>query len=140
MKTTRPAGTGWLVPRLRTVPIGTGLNVTAATAAVSGKVAIKLNDGSERRVDHVMLATGYRVDITRHSFLAPELLKALHVVDGYPELYAGLESSVPGLHFMGAPAARSFGPLNRFVSGTGYAGSSLARRIVASAGRNGNGH
>ncbi len=132
----RPAGSGWLVPRLRTVPIRTSLTVTTATGAGTDKVALQIDDGSARRVDHVMLATGYRVDVTRHSFFAPDLLKALHVADGYPELRAGLESSVPGLHFVGAPAARSFGPVNRFVSGTGYAASSLARRIVASAGRN----
>jgi hypothetical protein len=42
----------------------------------------------------------------------------------------GLESSVPGLHFMGAPAARSFGPIMRFVVGTWYSAPALARRAA----------
>jgi hypothetical protein len=42
-------------------------------------------------------------------------------------LRRGLESSVPGLHFVGAPAAWSFGPIMRFVSGGWYTGRALAR-------------
>ena len=116
-RSTRPAGSGWLVPRLRTVPIRTGLSVAAAAAA-GDRIILKLDDGGERSVDHVMLATGYWVDISRCGFFTPELLGEVEVVDGYPELRAGLESSVPGLHFLGASAVRSFGPVNRFVSGT----------------------
>jgi len=41
-----------------------------------------------------------------------------------------MESSVPGLHFIGAPAAWSFGPIMRFVSGGWYTGQALARTIA----------
>ncbi len=44
-----------------------------------------------------------------------------------------MESSVPGLHFLGAPAARSFGPLMRFVAGGWYGAESLTR--LGSSGR-----
>jgi hypothetical protein len=81
------------------------------------------------------------VDVTRYAFLAPELRDALRTRDGYPQLEAGFESSVPGLHFLGTPAAGTFGPLNRFVVGSRYAARELTRVI---AGRNGgdrtNGH
>jgi hypothetical protein len=50
-------------------------------------------------------------------------------VNGYPELGYGFESSLPGLHFIGAPAAWSFGPLMRFVSGTEFAGRALAAAL-----------
>ena len=33
---------------------------------------------------------------------------------------------MPGLHSLGAPAAASFGPLMRFVSGAGYAARAVA--------------
>jgi hypothetical protein len=56
---------------------------------------------------------------------------------GYPVLRAGLETSVPGLHFLGAPAAWSFGPIMRFVSGGWYAGRALARVVSVGAPRNG---
>jgi FAD-dependent urate hydroxylase len=41
-----------------------------------------------------------------------------------------MESSVPGLHFLGAPAAWSFGPIMRFVSGGWYTGRALVRTIA----------
>jgi len=51
---------------------------------------------------------------------------------GYPELGTGFESSVPGLHFIGAAAAMSFGPVMRFVSGTGYTARALTHYVKAS--------
>jgi len=129
----RPAGAGWLVPRLRNVRITTR-GVVGSVKADDERVILNLSDGAKRCVDHVMLATGYQVDISRYEFLDPGLLKALRVNDGYPELTDGLESSVPGLHFLGAPAARSFGPLCRFVAGTPFTARALTRRVL---GKNG---
>lgn len=103
-------------------------------ALVSGeRVCVKLNDGLERKVDHVVLATGYRVNVALYSFLAPSLLQRLDLVNGYPRLNSGFESSVPGLHFLGAPAAWTFGPLVRFIAGTGFASRSLRRKILRAA-------
>jgi hypothetical protein len=79
--------------------------------------------------DHVVLGTGYRVNIARYEFLGPILLQHLQVVDGFPDLGPAFESSVPGLHFLGAPAAWSYGPLMYFVSGTKYAATALFRHF-----------
>jgi cation diffusion facilitator CzcD-associated flavoprotein CzcO len=126
----RPAASGWLMPRSDRVRITTGREVTSATPA-GKRLRLVLNDGTERSVNHVLCATGYRVDVARYSFLAPELVRSLRCVNGYPELKDGFESSsVPGLHFLGAPSAWSFGPLMRFVSGTWYTGDKLTRRIA----------
>ena len=77
------------------------------------------------------MATGYRVDIGSYEFLDPKLLRAVNRVDGFPKLGPGFESSVRGLHFLGAPAAWSFGPLFRFVAGAEYAAPELARFVFA---------
>ena len=42
---------------------------------------------------------------------------------------------MPGLHFVGAPAAWSHGPLMRFVAGAEFAARSVARDVVRRAGR-----
>jgi FAD-dependent urate hydroxylase len=123
-----PAGAGWLVPRLDRVPITTGRSVLSA-AASGACVRLTLSDGSERRVEHVLLATGYRLDVRQYPFLAPDLVGSLRQVGGYPRLTDGLESSVPGLHFLGAIAAGTFGPLMRFVAGTKYAAPALTHRL-----------
>jgi thioredoxin reductase len=126
----RPAGKGWLVPRLRDVRITTGV-VVNSVRAIGDCLSLGLSDGPERTLDHVMLATGYQVDVSRYEFFGAGLLQGLRVSDGYPELSAGFESSVPGLHFVGAPAARSFGPLCRFVSGTPFTARALTRSVLA---------
>lgn len=120
----RPAGARWLVARLRPVPVRLGYEVTSV-GEKGGKVHARLSDGSERTVDHLLLGTGYQVDIAKYPFLAPDLLRRIVRVKGYPVLGAGLETSVPGLHILGAPGARSLGPIMQFVSGTQYASPAL---------------
>jgi cation diffusion facilitator CzcD-associated flavoprotein CzcO len=124
----KPAGARWLIDRLAEVPITTGCTVVQAKQSAAG-VHVTLDDGSQRLVDHVILGTGYRVDISAYGFLAPELIAAIRQVSGYPALGTGLESSVPGLHFLGAPAAWSFGPIMRFVSGSWYGAANLATYV-----------
>jgi len=124
----RPAGAAWLVPRLREVPVHLRTGVRSA-AVRSGALEVELTDGGRRVVDHLLLGTGYRVDVARYPFLAPELTAAVQRVGGYPVLRRGLESSVPGLHFVGAPAAWSFGPTMRFVAGSWYASRSVTRAV-----------
>ncbi len=125
----RPAGAGWLQPRLEGVPITLGRKVVAA-AAIGGRLRINLDDGTDRLVDHALLATGFRVDVRRHQFLSPSIMQQLATVNGYPVLKSGLESSIPGLHFVGKPAAWSFGPLLGFVSGTEFASNELVNSIT----------
>jgi cation diffusion facilitator CzcD-associated flavoprotein CzcO len=127
-RATRPAGARWLVARLKGVPIRLRCSVNSV-AVIGDKVKVHLCDGSERTVNHVLLGTGYKVDISKYGFLAPELANSLRRSNGFPLLKEGLESSVPGLHFLGAPAAWCFGPLMQFVSGARYASRALLRCI-----------
>jgi cation diffusion facilitator CzcD-associated flavoprotein CzcO len=131
-RATRPAGARWLVDRLKGVPIRLRRSVVSVDV-VGERVKVQLSDGSERTVDHVLLGTGYKVDISKYGFLAPEFTRSLQCSNGFPLLKEGLESSVPGLHFLGAPAAWSFGPLMQFVSGARYASRALLRCITGSA-------
>ncbi len=129
VKSTRPNGVGWLKPRLRDVTTSTGLAVLSATAH-GNQVELKLSDGSHELVDHVMMATGYRVDLRKYEFLSESLISELRIICGYPILERGFESSVPGLHFLGAPAAWSYGPLMRFVAGADFAARAVAQSVA----------
>ena len=123
----RPAGAAWLHPMLEGVRITTGCQVEAVTAE-GEKVRLRLSNGTERLVDHVVLGTGYRLDVRRYSFLDTEIVDRIRLIGTYPRLSGSFESSVPGLYFVGAPAAASGGPGMRFVSHTGF----VARAIAAS--------
>jgi FAD-dependent urate hydroxylase len=126
---TRPAGSAWLAPRLEGVTITCGVSVNLAEAGPEG-LTLLLSDGSMRCVDHVILGTGYRVDISRYGFLPRGLVEEIRRAQGFPCLADGMESSVPGLHFLGAPAAWTFGPLLQFVAGTGFAARELTRCLA----------
>ena len=129
VRSIRPAGASWLTARLEPVRITTGRSIVSAV--MDGmRVRLKLDDGNERTADHVLLGTGYRVDVARYSFFSPSMIANLQRAGGFPRLGPGFESSVPGLHFLGAPASWSYGPLMNFVSGTKFAGSHLTGHIT----------
>ncbi|MGA3107420.1 MAG: FAD-dependent oxidoreductase [Terriglobales bacterium] len=127
----RPAGASWLRSRIEGVPITLGCKVVAADE-MGSQLRLRLDDGTERVVDHALLATGFKVDVSKYPFLSQPLLQQLETVQGYPVLGRGLESSIPGLHFLGKPAAWSFGPLLGFVSGAEFASTELLRSISKS--------
>lgn len=91
------------------------------------RVVLALDNG-ERTFDHVLLATGFRPDIAKIDMLAP-LRPRIATIDGSPRLAAGMESSLPGLHFAGSSAVASFGPLLRFIAGAGFAARSIVRKV-----------
>jgi FAD-dependent urate hydroxylase len=126
----RPAGAGWLLPRVEGVPITLGRRVVSARVAAS-RLRLRFDNGMERLVDHALLATGFRVDVSRYSFLSQSILRKLETVNGFPVLTRGLESSIPGLHFVGKPASWSFGPILGFVSGAEFASTELTGAIAA---------
>src|SRR5271157_2578445 len=121
----RPAGASWLLSRLKGVDIYLGTTIQSAQP-LDSKLGLRISDGSDLVVDHLLMGTGYKIDIAKYRFLSQELVASIHQVDGYPVLNSKFESSVSGLHFLGAPAAWSFGPLMRFVAGTEFGCARLA--------------
>jgi len=125
----RAASARWVLPGLEGVQVLAGRAIKRVSRDGEG-VAIALDDGV-RRYDHVLLGTGYRIDIAKLGVLAPQLLERIACRGGSPVLAAGCESSVPGLHFVGASAVDSHGPLMRFIAGSGYAARSVTRSALA---------
>lgn len=119
----------WLRPRLVDVPVDQGRTIFAARQ-VGKQISLTL-DTASKKFDHVMLATGYRIDVEKMAILESKLRENIVRHGGLPVLSGGFESSVPGLHFVGASAVGSFGPLLRFIAGSGFA----ARRVTRAASR-----
>jgi len=120
----RPAGSHWVRMRLPSGEPHLDSPVRSVQVTDDG-LRLTLADGTTRVVDHVMLGTGFRVDIDRYGLLSDSLSARVAKAGGYPILGPGLETSVPRLHVLGAPAAWSFGPIMRFVSGTWFTGRAL---------------
>jgi hypothetical protein len=85
--------------------------------------------------DHVIAATGYRLDLRRLSILSPELLHGIRQIGGQPELSGNFESSVPGLYFLGPLSSNCFGPAMRFVLGADFTARTLTRHLSHALGR-----
>lgn len=95
-------------------------------------VAFRMADGSERTVEaeHVIAATGYKVDMQRLHFLGERVIAKLDLADRSPVLSPNFETSVPGLYVVGTAAANSFGPLLRFAYGAGFTSGRLSRHLL----------
>ena len=107
----------WLGPRIRREEIAIHPRAcVVGSAAGDGHLRVRLDTGEEIDVDHVLYATGYRVDLRRVPLLSTgNLLPAIELRDGCPVLDLSLQSTVPGLYFTSLPAARDFGPFFGFT-------------------------
>lgn len=85
----------------------------------------------ELDVDHVIAATGYKVNLQRLDFLDQDLRYQMASVDEAPILTTNFESSVPGLYLVGLAAASSFGPLCRFAYGAQFTSDRIARHLTS---------
>ncbi|MGW3010340.1 FAD-dependent oxidoreductase [Streptomyces sp. NPDC001219] len=129
-----PRGAWWLRERFTDrVRVTQGRRLIRATVR-DGRPVLALRgadgQGGEVVADHVLAATGYRMDLAALDFLGQGLRTGIVARAGGPLLDAGFGSSVPGLYFTGLPAAASFGPVMRFVCGTEFASPRLARAVA----------
>jgi cation diffusion facilitator CzcD-associated flavoprotein CzcO len=125
------AASDWLRDRvIGRVALHEGQTI-ARMDSTNGRVQILTSAGDRFAADHLLLATGYRVDLEKLAMIHPALRAEIRSDRGIPELNGWFESSVPGLYFVGLTSLRAFGPLYRFVAGA----PATARRVAASAAR-----
>jgi cation diffusion facilitator CzcD-associated flavoprotein CzcO len=129
-RTLGPSG-GWFIRDKVIGKVPLHLGCTPQGAQVQNDrvhLSVQAADGSKREIvtEHVIAATGYRVDLERLQFLSSEIRLRLKTVQGSPMLSSSFESSVSGIYFVGVAAANSFGPVMRFAFGAGFA----ARRVT----------
>jgi len=120
------------------VPLHTSTTVERATRS-NGGISLEITgEGGARTLhaDHIIAATGYKVDLTRLAFMDAGLLNSVQTERQFPVLSSNFETTVPGLYFVGASAAARFGPLMFFVFGTDFAADRVAKRLAKARMRN----
>jgi thioredoxin reductase len=138
-RTLGPSG-GWFIRDkvMGKVPLHLGCTPQGAEVQ-SGRVHLNVQseDGAKREIvtEHIIAATGYRVDLDRLKFLNSEMRSKIKAINGAPVLSSTFESSIPGLYFAGVAAANSFGPVMRFAFGACFAARTLTRALTTSASR-----
>jgi thioredoxin reductase len=129
-----PAGGWWLKERVMgQLPILVGHQLSGADVR-DGRVALQLTDPSGQSkvlaADHVIAATGYRFNFQNLPFLDQDLKSRIRHEEDVPQLSSYFESSVPGLYFTGLASANSFGPVMRFLAGTGFTARRISLHVV----------
>ena len=100
----------WLAPRITAAHLHPRTEI--ADLQADGAITARLTDGTSIEADHLLLATGYKPDMTRVPYLPP-----IELADGFPVLDPDFQTSVPGLSIAGFPSTRDFGPFFGFVAG-----------------------
>jgi len=115
----------------KNVSVHTSTKITGVSVQ-DGKAVLTLDGANANSVtvDHIIAATGYKIDLARLGILDDTLRLDIRTdAAGSPILSPRFESSVRGLYFVGATAANSFGPVLRFACGAEFAARRLARHF-----------
>jgi cation diffusion facilitator CzcD-associated flavoprotein CzcO len=133
-----PSGSWWLRDRVQG-HIDTLLGRRIISASESGGRVRLVSDGpdgvSEIWTDHIVAATGFKIDVERLDYLEPTLRGSIAREGQAPLLDSRFETSIPGLFIVGVPSAPTFGPVMRFMFGAKHVAPVLARRLKATAER-----
>ncbi len=125
----------WLAPRLErpNIHLWPRTTIAACETAAGGSMQLRLDTGERIDADHVIFATGYKVNMGRVPLLADgDLLRQIEIVDGYPVLDAHFQTSVQGLYVTSMAAGGAFGPFFGFTVSVRAAARAVVDHLVAS--------
>jgi len=125
-----PAGSAWLKDRILGKMTVHESQQIQKIREMNGEVELTLSNGKSPKFDHVILGTGYVMDIKRLPMLDSSLLESIDTYKGAPILSNRFETNVPGLYFVGYSSVSSCGPLFRFVVGTDAAAKRVAGAVA----------
>jgi len=123
----------WLAPRIKkdTIHIWQLAELERCTLTADQALQVTLDTGDSFEVDHIILATGYVVDINNVPFLSNDSLRSqVNLESGFPVLDEHFQSSLPGLYFSGLPATRDFGPFFGFTAACAVTGKVIVEHIL----------
>jgi FAD-dependent urate hydroxylase len=123
----------WLAPRLNDgrLQVWPETQLLSCKETPNGDLEATLSNSKTVYVDHVVLATGYKVDITRLPILSTSLLNRIETRNGFPVLDDHFETSVPGLFITSMPATQDFGPFFGFTISVRTSAKLITQRLVA---------
>ena len=125
-----PMGAAWLKPRIEDRVILHELQHVQEVKEIDDGIVLSLSNHTKLKADHVILGTGYRLDIRKLPMLDSQLVSKIQTYQNAPVLNNWFESSVPKLYFVGYSSLLSFGPLYRFVVGTDAAAKRVADSVA----------
>ena len=123
----------WLESRVvkETVKLWPNTQVVSCDELPGGDLVVRLDNGESLTVDHVILATGYKVKIDQVPLLAHgNILHKLMTRNGYPVLDEHFQTNIPGLFITSMTAAQDFGPFFAFTISVRTSAKLIGQAIV----------
>jgi len=123
----------WLENRLRDdrLHVWPHTELVSCEQQESSVLLASLSNGEKVLVDKMVLATGYKVNITNLPYLAAgNLLAELETRNGFPVLDDHFETSVPGLFITSMPATQDFGPFFGFTVSVRTSAKLICQRLL----------
>jgi FAD-dependent urate hydroxylase len=108
----------WLAARITkpSIKLWPKTKILVSKENPNGELQIELDNGEKLMVDHVVLATGYKVNIDQIPFLAEgNILEQLKTHNGYPVLDVNFQTNISKLFITSLAAGQDFGPFFGFT-------------------------
>jgi thioredoxin reductase len=124
----------WLEARCRAerITVWPRTEVLSSSEGPGAAVTVSFDNGQAVAVDQIILATGYKADLTRVPFLARgNLLTHVACDNGCPLLDDTLQTTVGGLYVTSLLAVRDFGPFFAFTVAARTSARLIIRGLVA---------
>lgn len=137
VRTTLGPAPGWFIKDevVGKVPFHLGFEIVQAKER-NAQIELELSGENAARKtlvgDHLIAATGYKVDLRRLQFIEDNIRQQISSVDHTPVLSPNFECSVPGMYFVGTSSANAFGPLMRFAVGARFTAPKVAGHLAKS--------
>ncbi len=124
----------WLESRVmkETVKLWPNTQVVSCDERPGGDLLVKLDTGESLTVDHIILATGYKVKIDQVPFLAQgNILPQLTTRNGFPVLDEHFQTNLPGLFMTSMAATQDFGPFFAFTISVRTSAKLIGQALVS---------
>ncbi len=113
----------------KTLSLFSATTITPNFKAVVGSVPHHRQRPDLDQYDKIIVATGYRYQMSELSFIDSSLRNLIRLRNNYPLVSDRFESSMSGLYFLGAITEPFFGPPMKFMIGARYSSAVLARAL-----------
>ena len=111
----------WLAARVQQpgISLWPCTQLAACDVQPGGEIVVHLDSGERLVIDHILLATGYKVNVGEIPFLANgNIAGKLVTRNGFPVLDTHFQTNLPGLFITSMAANQDFGPFFAFTVST----------------------
>jgi thioredoxin reductase len=108
----------WLAPRVKkeSIKLLPGTRLVSCVKIETGELKIMFDKGFTITADHIILATGFKVNTHNVTFLAAgNILSRLAINNDHPVIDEHFQTNLPGLFITSMAASQDFGPFFGFT-------------------------